>query len=125
MGRHGPVPPPYPDEAHAKRSQFEVFTGKISPLPGVETVVEYTVEQIEHISGTSLGAAMLKEAGWTAWSSTAPTGGATMGCSFISPFYNRRTDEYGGSWRHRLRFPTNTIRKMREAVGPAIRSLSG
>jgi NADPH-dependent 2,4-dienoyl-CoA reductase/sulfur reductase-like enzyme len=45
-------------------------------------------------------------------------GGATLYCSFISPFYNRREDEYGGNWENRLRFPSETIKKMREAVGP-------
>jgi thioredoxin reductase len=44
-------------------------------------------------------------------------GGATFYCSFISPFYNRREDEYGGTWENRLRAPTETLKKMREAVG--------
>ena len=35
----------------------------------------------------------------------------------LSPFYNRRTDKYGGSWANRLRFHIETIEKIREAVG--------
>lgn len=38
--------------------------------------------------------------------------------SFISPAYNRRTDEYGGSVENRARFLTQTIAAVREAVGP-------
>jgi 2,4-dienoyl-CoA reductase-like NADH-dependent reductase (Old Yellow Enzyme family)/thioredoxin reductase len=39
-------------------------------------------------------------------------------CSFVSPYTNKRTDEYGGSFENRARFPLNIIRKCREAVGP-------
>lgn len=38
-------------------------------------------------------------------------------CSFLSPYTNKRTDEYGGSEENRARFPKNIIRKVREAVG--------
>ncbi|WP_262408084.1 NAD(P)/FAD-dependent oxidoreductase [Sphingopyxis sp. OPL5] len=38
--------------------------------------------------------------------------------SFISPAYNRRTDEYGGSVENRARFLTQTIAAVRAAVGP-------
>lgn len=38
-------------------------------------------------------------------------------CSFLSPYTNHRTDEYGGSAENRARFPKNIIRKVREAVG--------
>jgi len=36
---------------------------------------------------------------------------------FISPVYNRRTDEYGGSARNRFRFARETILRIRNAVG--------
>lgn len=39
-------------------------------------------------------------------------------CSFLSPYTNKRTDEYGGSFENRARFPLNIIRKVREQVGP-------
>ncbi len=45
-------------------------------------------------------------------------GGATLNCGFISPYYNRRTDQYGGSWENRLRLSTEILQKMRDAVGP-------
>jgi dimethylamine/trimethylamine dehydrogenase len=36
---------------------------------------------------------------------------------FLSPFYNRRTDEYGGSLENRARFWLETLEGVREAVG--------
>ena len=36
---------------------------------------------------------------------------------FLSPFYNKRTDEYGGSFENRARFWRETLEKVREAVG--------
>lgn len=38
-------------------------------------------------------------------------------CSFLSPYTNKRTDEYGGSEENRARFPRNIIKKVRAAVG--------
>ncbi len=39
---------------------------------------------------------------------------------FLSPYTNRRTDEYGGDAARRLRFPLEVIRAVREAVGPEV-----
>ena len=36
---------------------------------------------------------------------------------FLSPYFNRRTDEYGGSLENRARFPIMVINRVREAVG--------
>ncbi|MCL4290078.1 MAG: NAD(P)-binding protein, partial [Thermoleophilia bacterium] len=36
---------------------------------------------------------------------------------FLSPFYNHRTDEYGGSFENRARFWLETLEVVREAVG--------
>lgn len=38
-------------------------------------------------------------------------------CSFLSPYTNHRTDEYGGSTENRARFPKEIIQKVRQAVG--------
>jgi len=40
--------------------------------------------------------------------------------SFMSPRLNRRTDEYGGSWEARARFPREVVRAVRKEVGDAI-----
>ena len=37
---------------------------------------------------------------------------------FLSPHFNTRTDEYGGSLENRAKFPLMILRKVREAVGP-------
>ncbi|MGN1344827.1 MAG: FAD-dependent oxidoreductase, partial [Traorella sp.] len=37
---------------------------------------------------------------------------------FISPLYNHREDEYGGSIENRAKFPLMILKKIREAVGP-------
>lgn len=39
---------------------------------------------------------------------------------FLSPFSNRRKDEYGGDFDRRLRFPLDVIRAVRAAVGPDV-----
>lgn len=37
---------------------------------------------------------------------------------FISPYFNHRTDEYGGSFENRMRFTLEILKAVREAVGP-------
>ena len=37
---------------------------------------------------------------------------------FLSPQYNKRTDEYGGSFENRARFTVDLLKTVREAMGP-------
>ncbi|MEW6545780.1 MAG: FAD-dependent oxidoreductase [Bacillota bacterium] len=37
--------------------------------------------------------------------------------SFLSPFFNKRADEYGGTLENRMRFPLEVVREVRRAVG--------
>lgn len=37
---------------------------------------------------------------------------------FMSPFFNHRTDKYGGSFENRIRFPMMIVDAVRRAVGP-------
>lgn len=37
---------------------------------------------------------------------------------FISAYTNKRTDEWGGDYQNRMRFPVEIVRRCREAVGP-------
>lgn len=39
---------------------------------------------------------------------------------FLTPYYNRRTDEYGGSFENRIRFLLEVVRAVRKSVGKAI-----
>ena len=45
------------------------------------------------------------------------SGHGTLYSAFMSRFYNRRTDEYGGSVEKRCRFLIETIRKIRKTAG--------
>ncbi len=114
----GPSPMPYPNEQNPKQSVFEIMLGEISFFPGIESIAQYSTEQIEAtIEMFGMAAGMLKDCGVDGIELHCAHGGATLYCSFISPFYNRRTDQFGGSWVNRLRFPVATLKKMREAVG--------
>ena len=112
MAGMGPSLPPYPDEKNATDELFFILMGFRMPI------VEISVEQIELIeSAIAQAAGRAKAAGADCVELHCAHGGATLYCSFISPYYNRREDKYGGSWENRLRFPLETIQKMRKAVG--------
>lgn len=40
--------------------------------------------------------------------------------SFVSPFFNRRTDAYGGSFENRMRLPLETLRAIKREVGQEV-----
>jgi 2,4-dienoyl-CoA reductase-like NADH-dependent reductase (Old Yellow Enzyme family) len=46
------------------------------------------------------------------------SGHGTTHASFLSPWLNKRTDEYGGSVENRCRFHSETMQKIREKIGP-------
>ncbi len=118
LGGKGPSPMPYPDERHPKQSIFQYMTGQLSFMPGVETVAAMSKEEIEgQMEVIPLAAKALKDVGVDCVELHCAHGGATLYCSFISPFYNRREDEYGGNWENRLRFPVETLKNMRAALG--------
>ncbi|MBL7165533.1 MAG: FAD-dependent oxidoreductase [Dehalococcoidales bacterium] len=112
MSGQGPSPSPYPSATHAKLGQFDLMAGSI--IPTTEVTVEYLEQQVKEFAAA---AKLLKETGIDCVELHCAHGGATLCCSFISPFYNHRTDQYGGSWENRLRLPTDILRAMREAVG--------
>ncbi len=118
LGMGGPMTgtapslPPYPDEKNATDELFNILAGFKMPI------IEFSIEQIELIENAiAQAAARAKAAGVDCVELHCAHGGATLHCSFISPYYNRRVDKYGGSWENRLRFPVETIQKMRKAVG--------
>lgn len=41
-----------------------------------------------------------------------------LAAEFLSPLFNKRTDEYGGSIENRAKFPKRILERVREAVGP-------
>ena len=108
----GASPKPYPDEIHPKPAIQEILDNRIIP------VEELSVEQIKQlIDDCGKAAARLKKAGVDCIELHCAHGGATLHGSFLSPFYNRRNDKYGGNWENRLLLVTETLTAMRKAVG--------
>ncbi len=100
----------------------ECYDGKgpVGPSPttrwdGVE-VREMTVEMMNaYADSFARAAALVKKAGFEMVQLHA--GHGWMLSQFLSPEFNRRTDEYGGSPENMARFPIMVIDRIREAVG--------
>ncbi len=76
-----------------------------------------TLDEISRVQGDFARAAVrAKEAGFDAVEVLASAG--YFICQFLSPKTNKRTDNYGGSLENRMRFGLETIRRVREAIGP-------
>lgn len=69
----------------------------------------------EKISDFVNGALLAKECGFDAIEIHA--GHGYLLSQFLSPWTNKRTDEYGGSLENRLRFPTMVVKEIRTALG--------
>jgi len=113
MSGFGPSLPPYPGPENPTSDMLKIHFDFEMP------VAEITIEQIEVVKQCFAdAAARAKMAGCDCVELHCAHGGATLNCSFISPYYNRRTDQYGGNWENRLRLSTEILQKMRDAVGP-------
>lgn len=78
---------------------------------------EISVEQIEEVIDNFCQAARrLKMAGFDMIQLHAGHGNLTS--AFFSNYWNKRTDEYGGSLENRMRFTLTLLKRMRETVGP-------
>lgn len=77
-----------------------------------------TIEEIEEIEEKFAAAARrCKAAGFDAVEIHGAHGYLLM--QFMSPFYNRRGDRYGGTFENRMRFPLEVVNRTRAAVGEA------
>lgn len=65
--------------------------------------------------GYARGAALMEEAGFD--SIEIHLGHNYLLSAFLSPRFNKRTDEWGGSLENRARFPLQVVRAVRDAVG--------
>lgn len=75
-----------------------------------------TVEELKTIiEKWAAGAVRAKKAGFDMVEISASAG--YLICQFLSPKTNLRTDEYGGSWENRTRFPKEVVAAVRKAVG--------
>lgn len=78
---------------------------------------EMTKEEIKGVmDGFAFAAGLAKDAGYDAVEVHAHAG--YLVDQFMSPVWNKRTDEYGGSDENRARFPREIVRAIRGAVGP-------
>jgi len=95
----------------------------LGPSPG-RTLAGTKVEQIttaeidEVVEQFAGGAAMLAQAGFNAVE--LHFGHHYLVSAFLSPRWNRRTDDYGGAVANRVRLPVRILRAVRDATGGRI-----
>ena len=78
---------------------------------------EMTIEDIQEVQDNFVNAAeRAREAGFDGVEIIGSAG--YLITQFLSPLKNQRTDEYGGSFENRVRFPREIIEKMRKRLGP-------
>jgi len=86
----------------------------IFPKP---TPHEMSIDEIkEAVNKHAIAATIAREAGYDGVEIGAIWG--LLVASFISPLYNQRNDDYGGSVEKRLKFPLEIIEAIRAAAGP-------
>lgn len=84
-----------------------------------ETAPEMTREQIfSLLDDYAAGARRAVQAGFDAVEISASSG--YLLCQFLSPLTNLRTDEFGGSFENRCRFPLMVIETVKKELGPDI-----
>ena len=77
----------------------------------------FTREEIrEHIEEHITACKWFRDAGWEGI--MIHCGHGWLPAQFLSPMYNKRDDEYGGSFENRARFTTELLSAVREAMGP-------
>ena len=96
----------------------ELWAPTQMPEPyGRYNTVEIGPAEIEAvIDGFALSAANMRDAGFDGVEVKVGHDGLLR--SFVSPFFNRREDAYGGSFENRMRLPLDVLAAMRSAVGP-------
>jgi len=109
---------------HAGRYNFSFFLdGKQAVAPSAvpsrmtrETPRELTIDEIKEIVNRfSQAAARVKKAGYDGVEVLSGTG--YLISEFLSPFTNKRVDDYGGSFENRMRFGLEVMQAIRQEVG--------
>jgi len=112
MMAEGPSPSPYPDQLSARFGIFDLMAGTILPVD------EVSIDRMKTIKRALAAAAgRVKSAGFDCVELHCGHGGANLHAAFLSPYYNRRTDNYGGNWENRARFIVETVAEMRKVIG--------
>jgi len=87
----------------------------LNPNTG-EISVEFTAEEIQELVNKFASAARrVKEAGFDAVEIHGAHG--YLLAQFLSPFTNKRTDQYGGSLENRMRLPLQVVRRTKKMCG--------
>ena len=93
-----------------------VAPSAIQDPTNLELPRELTTEEVkELVEKFAQGARRAKEAGYDAVELHGAHGYLIN--QFLSPYSNRRTDEYGGTFMNRLRFPLEIIKRIKELTG--------
>jgi 2,4-dienoyl-CoA reductase-like NADH-dependent reductase (Old Yellow Enzyme family)/thioredoxin reductase len=108
---------------HAGRQTTSKVTGMSivapSPIPcpvKQEMPKELSVDEIkELVEAFGQAARRAKEAGFDAIEIHGAHGYLLN--QFLSPYSNKRTDEYGGTFENRMKFPLEVVRRVKEEVG--------
>ena len=109
---------------HAGRYNFSFFLdGKQAVAPSAvpsrmtrETPRELTIDEIKEIvKRFSQAASRVKKAGYDGVEVLSGTG--YLISEFLSPFTNKREDDYGGSFENRMRFGLEVMQAIRQEVG--------
>ncbi|MFC1886069.1 FAD-dependent oxidoreductase [Thermodesulfobacteriota bacterium] len=87
--------------------------------PEYEIPHEMEIEEIKQLVDDFAGAALrLQETGYDGVEISSTVGAGGLLVAFLSPYYNKRTDEYGGSFENRLRLHFDILDAIRDSVGP-------
>jgi 2,4-dienoyl-CoA reductase (NADPH2) len=108
---------------HAGRYAYSLLIGEQpvsasevrSPMSG-DTPRALSIDEIQElVQFFSEGARRAREAGFDAVEISGATG--YLVSQFLSPFTNRRTDQYGGSLENRVRFSIEIVQSIKEKLG--------
>ena len=101
----------------ARTGMETVSSSNIPTKAGGETPRPMTREEIEHtVKKFGEAAKRAMDIGFDAVE--VHCGHSYLLSQFISPYYNKRTDEFGGSVENRMRFPRMVLQEIRRQVGP-------
>jgi 2,4-dienoyl-CoA reductase-like NADH-dependent reductase (Old Yellow Enzyme family)/thioredoxin reductase len=87
-------------------------------IGGEIPVGEITIEEMDQVKKDFADCAgRIRQSGFDCIELHYAHGNVNLLAGFMSPFCNRRTDEYGGNWENRLRYPREVIEGIRNVVG--------
>jgi 2,4-dienoyl-CoA reductase-like NADH-dependent reductase (Old Yellow Enzyme family) len=94
-------------------SMIPAVKGKTESFPGCRAMTQHEIDTV--VDAFRLAAIRAKATGFDGVQLHAAHG--YLLSQFVSPFYNKRTDEYGGSVANRTRIVTDTYNAIRQEVG--------